>query len=290
MSRSPRVVFPGAIYHVMSRGNGRKPIYTDDIDRRVFLRILQDVIHRYNVICHAYCMMVTHYHLVLETPDGNLSRAMQLLNGAYGRAFNRRHGRVGHLFQGRFRDVLVEKQSYLLELSRYVVLNPVRGELVTLPHEWLWSSFRATAGLARRPDFLCVDWILRCFDEVDRPAAQRRYVEFVLQGIDQLENIAERLRRKQILGRSEFVTHFRAAGNSASQRFQEVARARRFAGRPALATLLGRPVDRHDRDRLILKAHQLHGYTISEIAKYLGIHRTTASKAIDRTEKRQFTL
>src|SRR4030042_5793823 len=127
MARPLRIEFPGAVYHVTSRGNARQTIFIDDEDRGGFLDLLSIVVERFNWICHAYCLMGNHYHLLIETPDGNLSKGMRELNGIYTQHFNRRHGRVGHVFQGRFKAILVEKDSYLLELCRYIVLNPVRA-------------------------------------------------------------------------------------------------------------------------------------------------------------------
>jgi REP element-mobilizing transposase RayT len=135
------------VYHVTARGNAREPIFFDDEDRQSFLTILGSVVNRFNWLCHAYCLMGNHYHLLIETPDGNLSRGMRQLNGVYTQKVNRRYSRVGHLFQGRFKSILVDKGSYLLELARYVVLNPVRAKLVKDPKDWEWSSYRATVGV-----------------------------------------------------------------------------------------------------------------------------------------------
>ena len=140
MARPLRIEFPGAVYHVTSRGNERKAIFRDDQDRKTFLDTLKDVTRRYNWLCHAYCLMDNHYHLLIDTPNGNLSIGMRQLNGVYTQGFNKRHGRVGHLFQGRFKAVLVQKDNHLLEACRYVVLNPVRAERVQRPEEWIWSS------------------------------------------------------------------------------------------------------------------------------------------------------
>src|SRR5207247_381934 len=147
MARPLRLSYPGALYHVTARGNARQAIYTDDADRQMFLLVLEDVETRYHWLCHAYCLMDNHYHLLLETPQGNLSAGMRQVNGVYTQRFNRRHGRVGHIFQGRFKAILVERESYLLELCRYLVLNPVRAGIVRQPERYRWSSYRATAGL-----------------------------------------------------------------------------------------------------------------------------------------------
>ena len=144
MARSLRIEFPGALYHITSRGDGQERIYTSEEDRYLFLNTLSEVCLRCTWVCYAYCLMNNHYHLLIETPAGNLSKGMQLLNGIYTQKFNRIHNRVGHVFQGRFKAILVDKDSYLLELSRYIVLNPVRAQMVTSPHEWKWSSYLAT--------------------------------------------------------------------------------------------------------------------------------------------------
>ncbi|MBU4594901.1 MAG: transposase, partial [Proteobacteria bacterium] len=130
MARPLRIEFPGAVYHVTSRGNAQAAIFVDGVDRNTFLAVLRQTLRRFNVLCHAYCLMTNHFHLLLETPDANLSKAMRQLNSVYTQAFNRRHGRVGHVLQGRFKAIVVDREAYLLELCRYVVLNPVRAGMV----------------------------------------------------------------------------------------------------------------------------------------------------------------
>jgi putative transposase len=130
MTRPLRVEFPGAVYHVTSRGDGREAIYVDDTDRDCFLAVVGQVLDRFAWRCHAYCLMGNHYHLLIETPEANLARGMRQLNGVYTQRFNRQHGRVGHVFQGRYKAIVVQKDKHLLELCRYVVLNPVRAGVV----------------------------------------------------------------------------------------------------------------------------------------------------------------
>jgi REP element-mobilizing transposase RayT len=139
MARPLRIEYPGAVYHITSRGNAYQDVFLDDADRERFLEVLKQTVDRFNWLCHAYCLMMNHYHLLIETVDPTLSRGMRQLNGVYTQAFNRRHERVGHLFQGRYKAILVEKETYLLELSRYIVLNPVRAKMVKKPEEWEWS-------------------------------------------------------------------------------------------------------------------------------------------------------
>ena len=163
MARPLRIEYPGAVYHLTARGNARQPIFRDTADRHGFLRTLAHVVDRYSWRCHAYCLMTNHYHLLIETPQPTLARGMRQLNGVYTQAFNRRHGRSGHLFQGRYHAVVVEKEAHLLELCRYVVLNPVRVKSCRTAGAWRWSSYRATAGLTAAPGFLTVAWVLAQF-------------------------------------------------------------------------------------------------------------------------------
>jgi len=163
MARPLRIEFPGALYHITSRGNQKAAIYLDDTDRIQFLDTLSAVCSRFNWVIHAYCLMDNHYHLLVETPVSNLSLGMRQLNGVYTQRFNRQQNRVGHVFQGRYKSVIVEKDSYLLELARYIVLNPVRAKMVRTVKHWQWSSYRATAGLSELQGGLKVDWLLAGF-------------------------------------------------------------------------------------------------------------------------------
>ena len=154
MARPLRIEFPGAIYHITSRGNARLPIFEDITDRTRFLEVLDGVVKRFKWRCHAYCLMNDHYHLIVETPEGNLSLGMRQLNGVYTQSFNRRHRQGGHIFQGRYKAILVERETFLLDLCRYVVRNPVGAGLVKEAEKYFWSSYLATAGIEKRPPFL----------------------------------------------------------------------------------------------------------------------------------------
>ena len=149
MARPLRIEFEGAFYHITARGNARQDIFLGDEDRVGFLAVLAGVVDRFGWICHEYRLMSNHYHLLIETPEANLSNGMRQLNGVYTQAFNRRHGWVGHVLQGRFKSILVEKESHLLELARYVVLNPVRANMVRYARQWKWSSYRTLRPLCR---------------------------------------------------------------------------------------------------------------------------------------------
>jgi REP element-mobilizing transposase RayT len=177
-----RIEFPGAIYHVTARGNVRQDIFLGEKDCRRFESALTRTVEKCQWVIHAHCLMPNHYHLLLETPEANLSAGMRYLNGTYAQVLNRRHNRSGHAFEGRFKAILVERESYLLELCRYVVLNPVRAGMVTMPGEWQWSSYAATIGKAPVPRFLHIEWILQQFGN-NTATSRRSYEKFVLEGI-----------------------------------------------------------------------------------------------------------
>jgi putative transposase len=166
------------MYHVTSRGNRGEPVFEASVDCRRFLAILLETTQRFDWRCIAYCLMTNHYHLILVTPEPNISRGMHHLNGSYARWFNRRHGLEGHVFQRRFHSVVIESDWHLLEACRYVVLNPVRAGVVREPSEWAWSSLRATIGLSSRGSAPAVDDLLRFFGR-ERSAARSAFQAFV---------------------------------------------------------------------------------------------------------------
>ena len=191
MARPLRIEYTGAVYHITSRGNAQEKIYLKAEDRTNFLSILSDAQERYNWLCHAYCLMDNHYHLLIETLDPTLSRGMRHLNGVYTQSFNRRYKRVGHVFQGRYKAILVQKDAHLLELCRYIVLNPVRANAVKKPEDWEWSSYKATVTGRQVPDYLTTDWILGQF-ATNKNNAQKAYRNFVEDGIkESLTPLAE---------------------------------------------------------------------------------------------------
>jgi REP element-mobilizing transposase RayT len=182
MPRAPRPLVPAGLYHVTARGNRRQRIFLDDNDCERFVDLLGAATARSGWRCLLYCLMPNHFHAAFETPEPNLSRGMQWLLSRYAERFNRRHGLGGHLFQGRFHSALLERTLHLLELTRYVALNPVRVGLCGDPAEWRWSSYRGLVGLDRSPEFLAADALLALFAE-DGTAARRRYAGFVRDGI-----------------------------------------------------------------------------------------------------------
>jgi putative transposase len=161
--RPLRKLEPGGIYHVTARGNRKERIFLADEDRELFQTLLARITIPLQWLIHAYCLMENHYHLVIETPEANLSAGMQRVNGRYAQAFNSRYALSGHLFQGRFYSVPVKSDDHLLELARYLALNPVRAGLCARPEDWPWSSCRAVLGLVNPPTFLRIERMLDCF-------------------------------------------------------------------------------------------------------------------------------
>ena len=277
MARPLRIEFPGAIYHVTSRGNAQDAIFLDDIDRQNCLAVLELALRRFNVICHAYCLMPNHFHLLIETPDANLAKAIRQFNSTYTQAFNRRHGRVGHVLQGRYKSIIVDRDAYLLELCRYIVLNPVRAAMVSKPGSYAWSSYRATAGLAQKPDFLTVDWVLQQFGS-NRPQARQAYRRFVAAGIE-MESPWNNLKGQCLLGEAAFLRKLSPLLRDKSL-FKEIPRVQRFADRPPLEEILPFTDCREERNAAIFKACQEFAYSQTEVAKVVGLHNSTVSKII----------
>lgn len=274
VARPLRLEFAGALYHVTARGNARQTIYRDDVDRRRFLAALAHAVDRYGWLVHAYCLMDNHYHLLIETPKPTLARGMRHLNGTYTQAFNWRHQHVGHLFQGRYTAILVQREPYLLELCRYVVLNPVRARACQRPEQWRWSSYRATAGLEAAPAWLTRAWVLAQFGTKEREA-HAQYRAFVREGVAQRPWDA--LRGQIYLGTEEFV-----AGLTAEQGpVPEVPRAQWQGRRPRLAEILA---TRKPVAEAVARAYREHGYRLREIATYYGVHYATVSRWLRAAE------
>ena len=278
MSRPLRIEYAGALYHVTSRGNERKPIYREEVDFHLFLDVLSDVCDRFNWVIHSWCLMTNHYHLVVETPDGNLSAGMRQLNGVYTIRFNRRYGRVGHLFQGRYKAILVDKSSYLLELSRYVVLNPVRARMVDHPSDWLWSSYRFTLGKEPSPEWLATDAMLRLFSD-DHKRACERFVAFVLAGVG--SDIWVHLKQQIYLGDDRFISNKQQYIKKPMQgkTLSEVPHKQR---RKPAHPLEFYHTSYDSTEAAVCASFGSGGYTQKAIADYFGLHYSTVSKMISR--------
>ncbi|VAW70964.1 FIG00759408: hypothetical protein [hydrothermal vent metagenome] len=274
MARPLRIEYPGALYYVTSRGDRQAAIYADDEDRQSFLSVLQKVVARYNWVCHAYCQMTDHYHLLIETPDGNLSRGMRHLNGVFTQLSNRRHQRRGALFQGRYKAILLDADAYLLELSRYIVLNPVRTGAVNGPADWCWSSFLAMSGMQPVPAFLTPDRVLSLFAG-NPQAALKKYQAFVAQGLDAKSPWAG-LRKQIYLGDEAFVKHVQTMlgdmpGDVNVAKMQKQRQVK--------------TLDRYEREALsrnaaIVSAYDSGGYSYQDIAAYYELHFTSIARIV----------
>jgi len=275
MARPLRIQIENGLYHVTSRGNEKAHIFLEDIDRNVFLKYLSSVVERYTWIIYAYCLMGNHYHLLVRTPKANISQGMRQLNGVYAQYFNKHHGRVGHLFQGRFKIVLIRDESQLLTAARYVVLNPVRAGIVSQPDMWPWSSYKGTAGMARAPAFLDPDQVL-CFFSIFRGDARQQYVSFVYEGIGAASPFLE-ARGGIILGEGETV-------RDAFERIdfvisKEVPCRERYAARLKLKEIFSE----NTRDHGIYLAVHKYGYRLKEVGDFLGMHYSVVSRVAKRT-------
>lgn len=278
MARPLRLELSGGLYHVTARGDGREDIYLGDADREAWLEVLGQVCRRCNWVCHAWCEMSNHYHLLLETPEANLAAGMRQLNGVYTQRFNRAHGRVGHVFQGRYKAILVERDSYLLELARYVVLNPLRAKRVKRLDAWPWSSYLATCGQSAIPCWLKTDWILAQFGK-QRATAIRKYVQFVHEGAH-LPSVWTRLQGQIYLGSEAFVKTMQAKIENAPA-LDEIPRAQRRAVTQPLADF----EKRYGRKEAMARAYLSGQHTMAAIARHFGVHYSTVSRMVRAHEE-----
>ncbi len=245
----------------------------------MFLALLAEVCERYNWWGHAYCLMSNHYHLLIETPDGNLSKGMRQLNGVYTRRFNDAHGRCGHVFQGRYKAIIVQRETYLRELARYIVLNPVRARMLDRPQDWPWSSYRATTGEAACSDWLRRDWLLSAFGATEQTAVAR-YRRFVAEGIGQ-PGPWEQLKHQVFLGSEAFVDNLRRQLPN-DRDLSEVPRAQR---RPPAKALAEYATLYPDRDEAIAVAYASGGYTLKQIGEYFCLHYSRVSRIVLRARE-----
>ena len=280
MARPLRIEYAGALYHITTRGNAKQKIFKDQGDQKIFLNILTQVNKRYKWHCHAYCLMNNHYHLVIETEEATLSKGMRQLNGVYTQAYNGRHERVGHLFQGRFKAILIEKETYLLEVCRYVVLNPVRAKTAQRPDAWEWSSYCGTAGNQKPHPCLTVEWILAQFG-TSGTEARRRYRKFVQEGVGDA-SLWEKVKGQSLLGEESFIEKVRPVLEGRKQN-QEIPRTQRYLARPELEKMFQGITrgEKNQRDRLIQKAVEEYGYSQRAVADYLEMHYSSVSRIVN---------
>jgi REP-associated tyrosine transposase len=279
MARPLRIEYPGALYHVTSRGDRQEAIFDDDQDRIRFLDVLGEVVSRFRWRCHAYCLMGNHYHLMIETPEANLTKGMRQLNGVFTQWSNRRHKRIGHLFQGRYKAIHVERDSYFLELARYIVLNPVRAAMVKHPRLWAWSSYGATIGTSRAPIWLTTDDLLAEFG--NGAGVRRKYQQFIDKGMS-AESIWKDLKGQIYLGDDEFVERIQRKLGGRDQDVN-IPRVQQRRAAPKLSLIRRQHNNRNDAIRA---AYETGRYSYQQIAKEFGVHFTTVGRIVRQSMKR----
>jgi putative transposase len=286
MARALRVEFPGAFYHVINGGNAGEAIFRSKRDREKFLEYLGKAVERFGIKVHTYCLMTNHFHFLIETPDANLSRAVQWINVSYAVYFNRKRQRRGHLFQGRFKSILVDADAYLKQLSRYIHLNPLRANMVDQLALHTWSSYPAFVGKAKAPDWLEMDWLLSLFGKSRKQAfkAYRNFVEEIEPA--GVENPAKDVVGGLILGRVEFVNWVKETYLSQRSDEIEIPQLKEVKPRPTPHDVVGAVCDEFGcdaewivqkgkkrntaRDVAIYLSRKLTGATGTELGKYFG--------------------
>jgi REP element-mobilizing transposase RayT len=295
MARPLRIEFPGALYHVTARGNERSAIFRDEADRAQFIDVVGRLPERFGSIIHGYVLMGNHYHLLIETPQPTLSKTMHYLNATYTGHFNRRHERAGHLLQGRYKGLLIQKDNYLLSVSRYIHLNPVRAGMTRKPEEYEWSSYREYIGKRKSMGWLASGWVLGQFSN-DAQKARRLYGNFVEEGIGSAGNPFEELKNGLILGSDAFVS--KVKGKLSTGTHREIPQSRRLL-RPVTCedvistvarkfgveeTALIQRGRRGNQERrvCIYLSRTLTDMSNEEIAGYFGIGYTAVSHVTSR--------
>ena len=263
MTRPLRLHIPGMLYHVISRGNARQAIFTDDADYERYLQILMATALRFDVRCAAYCLLVNHVHLLLQPQEFSISRMMQQLNSTYSQWFNREHDRVGHLLQGRFKALLVDSDAYFLRLVRYILWNPVAAGRVRHPADWPWSSYRATAGLAPPPPPLSVEDVWGALGADDTDAAHQQFILFASAPEQDIPDAS------LIIGSDAFVRQHEPLLRS-RQGDENLNYAQRFAARPPLAEILRDAQSTGSSDAAMRTAFCRYAYTLREIGVHVG--------------------
>ncbi len=274
MGRNKRSNICGGIYHVMNRGNRKMRIFEDVRDRRKFMLILIEEKETYGVRLLDGCEMDNHFHLVVETPNGNLSEFMEQLEGRFARYFNWRHGTVGHLFQGRFRDVAIEHDTHLLIALCYVYLNPVSARIVVTPEDYEWSTYAATVGIRPLPKYLSIDWLPALFDGASMQESQRRLRNLMTEA----NPVEAYLRQNEMAVHPEAVHRVLRSYVGEQLRLGALPRVYRSLLRSRLSDLVYEGLPPASRAVAIYDAHVTHGYKLAEIARELHMPPSTVSK------------
>jgi len=285
MARPLRIQYPGAMYHIISRGIGRMTIFHNEKDWTKFISFMARVIKKYNWICHAYCLMGTHYHIFLETPDANMVPGMKQLNQFYSQFYNWKYQRVGPVLQGRYKAWLVDRKEKFLDNSRYIVNNPVEANLVQHPSDWPWSSYRATRGVEKVPGYLETDFLLSHFSS-SRKKAQTMYEDFVLAGIVMESPLLE-AKNQIFLGSDSFIADAIQHVENADL-LSDIPKVQKLAARPSLESIFetGSIISKEIRNLKIKEAYEKHRYTLREIGQHLQLNADYLSRLLIDMRKR----
>lgn len=286
MGRPLRIEYPGAFYHVTSRGNEQKEIFKSDKDREKFISYLESASVRYEAVIHAYCLMKNHYHLLFETPSGNLSEIMRHINGAYTNYFNAKRKRAGHLFQGRYKAILVEADEYAKELSRYIHLNPVRAGITERPEEYVSSSYNSYIGKGKKPAWLKTEFVLGYFEKGN---AQKQYRQFVNNMIGrEYESPLNSTVAATMLGSADFVKEITEKHINTKQEDRNLPALRELSKRPTIAKITEEVKKTITGDEKLANAatiyfcHRYSGASLKEIGSIFSIGESAVSQASRR--------
>ena len=282
MARRHRILFRGAIYHVMARGNRKERIFVDDVDRRRFLKIVAAALEKFGAECYAYCLMDNHFHKVIHTPRANLPNVMQHIDGLYTQYENWRHGTTGHVLEGRYTGIVIDDTCYLRNAIGYVLRNPVEARLVSDAGDWPWSSYNAAMGKAS-PQFETLTWLRSLFQADTLDESRRLLAEHVRKEPEDYPDLV----RDAAEGPHEFKKCVRRVIGATLYR-AALPRSYRAIARPPLSDVFA-GVKRAERRQTIVRAHIVHGYLLTEIANYLELHPTTISRIVNQTGSYRLT-
>jgi REP element-mobilizing transposase RayT/predicted XRE-type DNA-binding protein len=292
MARALRITFPGAFYHVTSRGNERKAVFKNKRDREKFLEYLESASQRYEALIHAYCLMDNHYHLLLETPSGNLPQIMRHINGAYTTYFNVKRDRSGHLFQGRYKAILVDIDEYAKELSRYIHLNPVRAKIVETPEEYEWSSYKHYIGIQKPANWLWRDFILGYFGQ-KVSAAQKEYHKFVTALVHQeYDSPLDEVVSSTLLGSADFIAFIKENYLSAKKPDKELPALKELVKKNSIQDIFEEVESVFTKDKVMARNVKMYlcqrnsSKKLKEIGLHFGIGESGVSQACRRVAQK----
>ncbi|MBW2609865.1 MAG: transposase [Deltaproteobacteria bacterium] len=292
MSRPLRINYPGAFYHITSRGNERKPVFKSKKDREKFLEYLESATLRYDAVIHVYCLLDNHYHLLLETPSGNLPQIMRHINGAYTTYFNVKRERSGHLFQGRYKSILVDIDEYAKELSRYIHLNPVRAKIVENPEEYKWSSYQDYIGLRRTPEWLAKNLILGYFGN-KISVAQKGYEKFIDSLIDKkYDSPLNETVSSTLLGPADFIDYIKEYFLKDKKIVSDIPALKELSEKVSIKDILKKTDQIFQKDAGLARSVKIYlcqrytGYKLKDIGAFFGIGESGVSQASRRIAQR----